>query len=253
MINTSPLIGSFKNDLDLCLYLVKHQQLVELALNMITASGCKKSITQRKKAKAANKFDALSEKANQPTTWQIANYINEDNWTNFMKCHMDMIDVQKTFEEQCVNINMFTDFIQSAFNLFVQEELLDQEVVNDVKDLNYKMVDMEVFTADREEALQQINISSQDPSCKTLFINDDFDYSFSTAPDALDSISDMMSNNNQLINNNFKSSSFTTSNALSSALDTISSSDQSIVTSEIELQESETECTQSIADSGINF
>ncbi|CAG8855431.1 12915_t:CDS:1, partial [Gigaspora margarita] len=49
-------------------------------------------------------------------------------------------------------------FIQSAFNLFVQEELLDKNVINDVKDLNYMMVDMEVFTADGKEALQQINV-----------------------------------------------------------------------------------------------
>ncbi|CAG8676641.1 10253_t:CDS:10, partial [Dentiscutata erythropus] len=169
-INTSALIGPFKNDLDFCLYLVKHPQLVELALNMMIADGGKKSITWKKMAKVANKFDTLFEKANQPTTRKIADYINKDNWTTFIKRHMDVIDIQKMFEEQ-------------------------------------HTVDMEVFTVDGEKALQQMNISG----------------------------------------------SFTTSDALSSASDTISSSDQSMVMSEIKLQESETECTQSIADSGINF
>ncbi|CAG8798229.1 21877_t:CDS:1, partial [Cetraspora pellucida] len=71
--------------------------------------------------------------------------------------------------------------------------------------------------------------------------------------DAMNSVSDTMSNSNQLINN-FESNFFTTSDALSSASDTISSSDQSIVTSEIELQETKTECAQSIVeDNGINF
>ncbi|KAF0465699.1 hypothetical protein F8M41_026233 [Gigaspora margarita] len=73
---------------------------------------------------------------------------------------MDVKDVQKTFEEQRVNVNIFTDFMQLVFDLFVQEELLDKDVINDVKDLNYKTVDMEVFTADRKEALQQINVRS---------------------------------------------------------------------------------------------
>ncbi|CAG8788124.1 16770_t:CDS:2, partial [Cetraspora pellucida] len=121
------------------------------------------------------------------------------------------------------------------FDLFVQEELLDKDVINDVKDLNYKMVDIEVFTADRKEALQQINVS------------------FSTASDAMNSISDMMSNSNQLIND-FESDFFTTLDALSSASNTISSSNQSMVMSEIELQEMKTECAQSIVeDNGINF
>ncbi|CAG8762498.1 3398_t:CDS:2, partial [Cetraspora pellucida] len=97
-------------------------------------------------------------KTNQPSTRQITEYITEDNWTTFLKCHMNVTDMQKTFEEQYVNVNMFTDFIKSAFDLFVQEELLDKDVINDVKDLNYKTVDMEVFTADGKEALQQINV-----------------------------------------------------------------------------------------------
>ncbi|KAF0465698.1 hypothetical protein F8M41_026232 [Gigaspora margarita] len=90
----SSLIGPFKNDLDVCLYLVQHPQLVELALNMIKAGGDQKSITQEK---AADKFNALSErrelrklvpefirkykltKTNQLITQQITKYITEDN------------------------------------------------------------------------------------------------------------------------------------------------------------------------------
>ncbi|CAG8825666.1 28511_t:CDS:1, partial [Dentiscutata erythropus] len=91
------------------------------------------------------------------------------------------------------------------------------------------------------------------PSCRSQFINNDFDYSFSTASDAMNSVSDTMSDSDQLIND-FESDFFTTSDALSSASDTISSSDQSMVTSEIELQETKTECAQSIVeDNGINF
>ncbi|CAG8857040.1 27764_t:CDS:1, partial [Gigaspora margarita] len=58
-INTSSLIGPFKNDLEVCLYLVQHPQLIELALNMTKAGSSHKSITR---GKAANKFNALPEK-----------------------------------------------------------------------------------------------------------------------------------------------------------------------------------------------
>ncbi|CAG8713364.1 3203_t:CDS:2, partial [Dentiscutata erythropus] len=194
-INTSSLIGLFKNDLKFA------------SLNMMKVGGGQEFITQ---GKAADKFNALSEKdlgtfqmhlkclffrtrvvnkqvidallkslfpniqnsasdrtalqkwafscfrdynfslrrelrklvpefirknkltkTNQPTTRQITEYITEDNWTTFLKRHMDVTDVQKTFEEQRVNVNMFTDFIKSAFDLFVQEELLDKDVIND--------------------------------------------------------------------------------------------------------------------------
>ncbi|CAG8857189.1 22124_t:CDS:2, partial [Gigaspora margarita] len=45
-INTSSLIGPFKNDLEVCLYLVQHPQLIELALNMIKVGGSHESITR---------------------------------------------------------------------------------------------------------------------------------------------------------------------------------------------------------------
>ncbi|CAG8727536.1 5640_t:CDS:2, partial [Cetraspora pellucida] len=59
VINTSSLIGLFKNDFEVCMYLVQHPQLVELALNMMKVGGGQKFITQ---GKAADKFNALSEK-----------------------------------------------------------------------------------------------------------------------------------------------------------------------------------------------
>ncbi|CAG8572822.1 2803_t:CDS:2, partial [Racocetra fulgida] len=55
---TSPLIGPFKSDLDVCLYLVQHPQIVELALSMMKAGGQESLINQGK----TDKFDALPER-----------------------------------------------------------------------------------------------------------------------------------------------------------------------------------------------
>ncbi|CAG8853951.1 29792_t:CDS:1, partial [Gigaspora margarita] len=63
----------------------------------------------------------------------------------------------------------------------------------------------------------------QGPSCRSQFINDDFNYNFSTVPDTLNSISETMSDSDQLINDDFESDFFTTSDALSSTSDMISS------------------------------
>ncbi|CAG8496008.1 5226_t:CDS:2, partial [Dentiscutata heterogama] len=183
-INTSSLIGLFKNDLEVCMYLVQHPQLVELALNMMKAGGGQEFITQ---GKVADKFNALSEKdlgtfqmhlkcfffRTRVINKQVIDTLLKSLFPNIQNSASDctalqkwafscfhVTDMQKTFEEQRVNVNMFTDFIKSAFDLFVQEELLDKDVINDVKDLNYKTVDMEVFIADGKEALQQINVRS---------------------------------------------------------------------------------------------
>ncbi|CAG8827258.1 22321_t:CDS:2, partial [Cetraspora pellucida] len=213
-VSSSSLIGSFKSDLEVCLYLVQHSALINLALSMINANSQESVITQRK----FDKFSMLPErdlrmlqmhlkclffhtrvvnkqiiaalmrnlfsdiqhsdasehaalqrcifgcyrdynvalrhelrklasefirkhkltKVKQPTIQQISEYITERNWPE--------------------NIKKFTNFIRSLFNFFVQEILLDKDVIDDVKNLNYIMVDMEIFTADRKDFLQQLDL-----------------------------------------------------------------------------------------------
>ncbi|CAG8465627.1 15316_t:CDS:2 [Racocetra persica] len=99
-------------------------------------------------------------KTKESTTHQVAQYISESNWMAFMKCHMDVTDVQKIFNDHLDNVVYFTNFIQSAFNLFVQESLLDKEVVNAVKNLNYMTVDLEIFMADGKDKLQKLDLRS---------------------------------------------------------------------------------------------
>ena len=89
---------------------------------------------------------------------QISEYISENNWMTFLKCHMDAINEKKTFKDKPENANTFTRFIQLAFNFFVQECLLDKDVNDAVKNLNYITVDMEIFAADRKIILQQLDI-----------------------------------------------------------------------------------------------
>ncbi|CAG8756578.1 8239_t:CDS:2, partial [Racocetra fulgida] len=197
---------------------------------------------------------------NQLTKPQIAEYITEDNWTTFLKRHMDVTDMQKTFREQPHNVFIFTDFIRMAFKFFVQEKLLDKDVIDAVKNLNYIVVDMEIFSANEKGSMQQLDISSSNES---QFNNDDFDF---TASYELNSASNMLSRSDHLINDDFDS---TASHALNSVSDILNSSDQLIsadfecsfsTTSdasnmkEIELQtEARTEYIQTLVDGKINF
>ena len=71
---------------------------------------------------------------------------------------MDAIDEQKTFKDQPENVVTFIKFVRSAFNLFVQENLLDKEVIDAVKDLNNITVDMKIFAADGRDVLQKLDI-----------------------------------------------------------------------------------------------
>ena len=73
---------------------------------------------------------------------------------------MDAIDEKKSFKDQSENVTKFNKFIQSAFDLFVQEKLLNKEVINDVKNLNYMTADMKIFAADGRDVLQQLDIKS---------------------------------------------------------------------------------------------
>jgi hypothetical protein len=99
-------------------------------------------------------------KANQPTTQQINEYITKEIWMAFLKRHIDAIDEKKSFIDRPENASIFTDFIQSAFKLFVQENLLNKDVINAVKDLNYITVDMEIFTMDGRDILRKLDIRS---------------------------------------------------------------------------------------------
>ncbi|RIB24268.1 hypothetical protein C2G38_2169018 [Gigaspora rosea] len=134
-VSSLSLIGPFKSNLKICLYLVKHPSLINLALSMMKADGQEAAITC---GKVVDKFSALPERH-----------------------HMDVTDVQKTFRDQAENVDKFSNFIRSAFKLFVQEDLLDKDVVNEFKkNLNLLTVDMRIFTADGNETLQQLDLWS---------------------------------------------------------------------------------------------
>jgi hypothetical protein len=89
---------------------------------------------------------------------QISEYISEEIWISFLKRHMDAIDRKKTFKDHPENVVTFTGFIQSAFNFYVQEVLLEKEVNDAVKNLNHMTVDMKVFPADGKEVLKKLDI-----------------------------------------------------------------------------------------------
>jgi hypothetical protein len=71
---------------------------------------------------------------------------------------MDAIDEKKTFKDRPENVTKFNKFIRSAFDLFVQEKLLNKEVIYDIKNLNYMTADMKIVVADGRDALQQLDI-----------------------------------------------------------------------------------------------
>ncbi|CAG8454181.1 13003_t:CDS:2 [Racocetra fulgida] len=154
--SSTSFIGPFKNDLELCLYLVQHTNLIKLTTSMIEADSQGSTVIQEKD----NKFNVLSERARQPEMKQISEYITESNWEVFLKRHIDILDLEKTFRKWPENVVKFTKFIRSAFNLFVQENLLDKDVINEVKDLNYMTVNMIIFTADGNDSLQQLDLGS---------------------------------------------------------------------------------------------
>ncbi|RIB03414.1 hypothetical protein C2G38_2287978 [Gigaspora rosea] len=127
--SSTSLIDPFKNDLELCLYLVQHLNLIKLTMSMIEAGGQGSTVIQEK----ANKFDVLLEKmglwllsglqcnaslrkvlrnlvpefirkykltkTRQPEMQQISEYITESNWEPFLKRHMDILDLEKTFRK----------------------------------------------------------------------------------------------------------------------------------------------------------
>ncbi|RIB25024.1 hypothetical protein C2G38_2279499 [Gigaspora rosea] len=101
-------------------------------------------------------------KAKRPTIQQFSEYITEKNWAAFLKHHMDATDVQKTFRDQPENVDKFSNFIRSAFDLFIQEDLLDKDVVIEFKNLNHLTVDMNIFTADGKDSLQKLDHREKD-------------------------------------------------------------------------------------------
>ena len=71
-----------------------------------------------------------------------------------LKRHMDAIDEIKIFKDHdTANIEIFTTFIQVSFKFLTQEYLLNEDVVNDIKNLNHLTVDIEIFTADGRNVL----------------------------------------------------------------------------------------------------
>ena len=57
------LIGPFKNNLEICLFLVQHPDIINLALSMMKASGQQDLTTQITQGKS-DKCNVLSEKVN---------------------------------------------------------------------------------------------------------------------------------------------------------------------------------------------
>ncbi|CAG8644297.1 4978_t:CDS:2, partial [Cetraspora pellucida] len=196
-------------------------------------------------------------KVKQPTIQQISEYITERNWAAFLKCHIDVTDVQRTFRDRPENIEKFTNFIQSSFNLFVQEILLDKDVIDDVKNLNYITVDMEIFMADRKDSLQQLDLRGE---CSQNTVSQALQNTVSQASqvsingdDSGESLQENFSDNESLLSDKSQHTNDLEYN-FSMASDTSSSSDQLSVTEEIELQtEEEKNFNQIIVDSGIDF
>jgi hypothetical protein len=58
--NATSLIGPFKNDLEICMFLVHRPDLINLTLNMMKANGHESTIVQEKHTK----FNVLSERVN---------------------------------------------------------------------------------------------------------------------------------------------------------------------------------------------
>jgi len=79
---------------------------------------------------------------------------------DILKRHMDAIDEMKTFKDHSENIEIFTKFIQVSFKLLIQENLLNKDVINDIKNLNHITVDMKIFAADGRNVLQTLDIRS---------------------------------------------------------------------------------------------
>ncbi|CAG8736227.1 16696_t:CDS:2, partial [Gigaspora rosea] len=179
-VSSLSLIGPFKSNLKICLYLVKHPSLINLALSMMKADGQEAAITC---GKVVDKFSALPERHtpdaleraalqkwvfgcfrdyNAALRQELRNLVPEFiRKYKLTKHHMDVTDVQKTFRDQAENVDKFSNFIRSAFKLFVQEDLLDKDVVNEFKkNLNLLTVDMRIFTADGNETLQQLDLWS---------------------------------------------------------------------------------------------
>ncbi|CAG8754518.1 569_t:CDS:2, partial [Racocetra fulgida] len=107
-INTSSQIGPFKTDLDVCLYLVQHPQLNDLALNIINA--------------------ALQ-------MWAFG-------------CYRDY------------NASLRRELRKLVPKFIRKHNLLDKEVVDAVKNLNYMTVDLEIFMADNKNELQKLDLRS---------------------------------------------------------------------------------------------
>ncbi|CAB4446832.1 unnamed protein product [Rhizophagus irregularis] len=129
---------------------------------MMKASGQQESTIIQEKS---NKFNVLSDK------WSFASYrdYNMAIRKELQKLvpelikkyrHIDAIDEKKSFIDRPENASIFTDFIQSAFKLFIQENLLNKDVINAVKDLNYITVDMEIFAMDGRDILRKLDIRS---------------------------------------------------------------------------------------------
>ncbi|RIB29663.1 hypothetical protein C2G38_2154752 [Gigaspora rosea] len=178
--SSTSLIGPFKNDLELCLYLVQHPNLTKLTMSMIEAGGQDSTVIQEK----ANKFNVLPEKdlgtlqmhlkglpepiqtsASERTTlqrWAFGCFwdYNASLRKELRKLVPEFIRKYKLTKARQPEMQQISEYITETFNLFVQENLLDKDVINEVKDLNYMTVNMIIFIADGNDSLQQLDLGS---------------------------------------------------------------------------------------------
>ena len=53
---------------------------------------------------------------------------------------------------------MFNEFVREAFKLLIRETLLDENVIEDIKNLNYTTANMKIFAADGGDILNKLDI-----------------------------------------------------------------------------------------------
>ena len=71
---------------------------------------------------------------------------------------MEAIDEIKTFKNHPKNVDMFNEFVREAFKLLIWKTLLDENVIEDIKNLNYMTANMKIFAAYGGDILNKLDI-----------------------------------------------------------------------------------------------
>ncbi|PKB95143.1 hypothetical protein RhiirA5_437293 [Rhizophagus irregularis] len=126
---------------------------------------------------------------------------------SFLKRHMDVIDKKKTFKDQPRNTTAFTKFIHSAFNLFIQENLLEAESLqlqyiaslHNKNDSNEDLQDGLLNNDQEYETLEQFCNSESDFSMSSDELNNS-EWSDTLDHEANQKTSDDLTDSEELIN-----------------------------------------------------